>query len=63
MEQIERRTEALDQIHERQERIPLEMVKAGLHWSRRMSKQMLPLELMLGWYMRVVKLTLGGLKG
>jgi hypothetical protein len=29
--------------------IPLEMVNAGLHWSRRMSKQMLPLELMLGW--------------
>ena len=25
------------------------MVSAGLHWSRRMSKQMLPLELMLGW--------------
>jgi hypothetical protein len=41
----------------------LEMVRAGLHWSRRMSRQMLPLELMLGWYMRVVKLTLGGLNG
>jgi hypothetical protein len=29
--------------------IPLEIVKAGDHWSRRMSKQMEPLELMLGW--------------
>jgi hypothetical protein len=29
--------------------VPLLMVKAGLHWSRRMSRQMLPFELMLGW--------------
>lgn len=29
--------------------IPFEMVNAGLHWSRRMSRQMLPLELILGW--------------
>ena len=29
--------------------VPLEIVRAGLHWSRRMSRQMLPLELMLGW--------------
>jgi len=49
MEQMERRT--------------FEIVKAGLHWSRRMSRQMLPLELMFGWYMRVVKETFGGLKG
>jgi hypothetical protein len=28
--------------------IPFEMVKAGLHWSLRMSRQMLPLLLMLG---------------
>lgn len=28
---------------------PFEMVNAGLHWSRRMSRQMLPFELMLGW--------------
>lgn len=28
---------------------PLEIVRAGLHWSRRMSRQMLPFELMLGW--------------
>ncbi len=26
-----------------------EIVSAGLHWSFRMSKQMLPLELMFGW--------------
>lgn len=29
--------------------IPFEIVKAGLHWSLKMSRQMLPLELMLGW--------------
>lgn len=29
--------------------IPFEMVRAGLHWSLKMSRQMLPLELMLGW--------------
>jgi len=28
--------------------IPFEIVRAGLHWSLRMSKQMLPLELMFG---------------
>jgi len=28
--------------------VPLEMVRAGLHWSRKMSKHMLPLELMFG---------------
>ena len=28
--------------------VPFEIVKAGDHWSRRMSKQMEPLELMLG---------------
>lgn len=28
--------------------VPLEIVSAGLHWSRRMSKQMLPFELMFG---------------
>jgi hypothetical protein len=64
---MERRTrEAVRavQVRRREEmEVPLEMVRAGLHWSRRMSKQMLPLELMLGWYMRVVKLTFGGLNG
>jgi hypothetical protein len=30
---------------------------------RKMSKQMLSFELMLGWYIRVVKLTLGGFDG
>jgi hypothetical protein len=29
-------------------RVPFEIVRAGLHWSRRMSKQMLPFELMFG---------------
>lgn len=28
---------------------PLLIVNAGLHWSLRISKQILPLELMLGW--------------
>lgn len=28
---------------------PFEMVKAGLHWSLKISRQMLPFELMLGW--------------
>jgi hypothetical protein len=28
---------------------PFEIVKAGDHWSRRMSKQMEPLELIFGW--------------
>ena len=31
-----------------------EMVSAGLHWSFKMSRQILPLALMLGWYIRVV---------
>ena len=31
------------------ERRTLEMVRAGDHWSFRMSRQMLPFELMLGW--------------
>ncbi len=35
----------------------LEMVKAGDHCSFRMSKQMLPLLLMFGWYTLVIKLT------
>lgn len=29
--------------------IPFEMVSAGLHWSLRMSRQIEPLLLMLGW--------------
>jgi hypothetical protein len=28
---------------------PFEIVKAGLHWSLKMSRQILPLELMFGW--------------
>jgi hypothetical protein len=40
-----------------------EIVRAGDHWSLRMSRQMLPWLLTLGWYTLVWKLTLGGLKG
>ena len=29
--------------------VPFEMVRAGLHWSLSMSKQILPLLLMFGW--------------
>ena len=41
----------------------LEMVNAGLHWSFKMSKQIPPFALMLGWYILVLNFTLGGLKG
>lgn len=41
----------------------MEMVSAGLHCSLRMSRQMEPWELMLGWYTLVWNCTLGGLKG
>jgi hypothetical protein len=41
----------------------LEMVSAGLHSVFRMSKQMPPAELMLGWYTLELNDTLGGLKG
>lgn len=40
-----------------------EIVNAGDHWDRKMSRQIEPLLFMLGWYMRVVKATLGGLNG
>lgn len=33
---------------------PLEMVSAGLHWDRKISRQILPLLFMLGWYIFVV---------
>ena len=29
--------------------IPFEMVSAGDHWSLKISRQILPFELMLGW--------------
>ena len=48
-EQIERRT--------------LEIVRAGDHLSLRMFTQIVPSSLMLGWYIRVVNLTFGALKG
>ena len=37
------------QSREQTERRTLLMVRAGDHWDRRMSRQMEPLELMLGW--------------
>lgn len=40
-----------------------DIVNAGDHWDRKMSRQIEPLLFMLGWYMRVVKATLGGLNG
>jgi hypothetical protein len=48
---MESRTGVVSVRHEcsRQDNIPLEIVRAGLHWSLRISKQMLPLELILGW--------------
>jgi len=48
---------------EQMDRRTFEMVRAGDHWLLRMSRQMLPLLLMFGWYILVVKATLGGLKG
>ena len=41
----------------------LPIVKAGLHWSFKISKQMEPLLFILGWYIRVVKVHFGGLNG
>lgn len=41
----------------------LEMVRAGLHWSFRMSRQMLPWLLTFGWYTLVWKVTFGGCAG
>ena len=41
----------------------LEMVRAGLHWSLRMSRQITPELLMLQWYILVVNVTFGGLNG
>lgn len=35
---------------EQMDRSTLDTVSAGLHWSFRMSRQMAPWELMLGWY-------------
>ena len=43
--------------------LPLEMVRAGLHWSFKISRQMPPSDEMLGWNTLVMKRTLGGLKG
>lgn len=43
--------------------LPFEIVSAGDHWDLNMSRQIDPLLLIFGWYMRVVKATLGGLNG
>jgi hypothetical protein len=52
MEQMDRRTGTISMMMTvcglRRVSAPFEMVKAGLHWSRRMSRQILPLELMFG---------------
>ena len=45
------------------ERRTFATVRAGDHCERRMSRQIAPLLLMLGWYMRVVNANLGGLNG
>lgn len=49
--------------NEQIDRSTLEIVRAGLHWSFRMSRQIPPLELMFGWKILVVNCTFGGLKG
>ena len=41
----------------------LKIVRAGLHWFLRISRQMLPFELIFGWYTFVEKQTFGGLNG
>ena len=41
----------------------LEIESAGLHWSFKISKQIDPLLLILGWYILVVKVHFGGLNG
>jgi hypothetical protein len=43
--------------------LTFDMVRAGDHCSFKISRQIPPLELILQWYILVVKLTLGGLKG
>ena len=52
MEQIDSKTVLYQQgirlIHKTDVK-PLEIVRAGLHWSLKMSKHMLPFELILGW--------------
>ena len=45
------------------ERRTLATVRAGDHWDLKMSRQIAPLLLMLGWYILVVNANLGGLNG
>ena len=42
-------------IKRKKKLLPLEIVRAGLHWDLRISRQILPLLLMFGWYILVVK--------
>ena len=49
--------------NEQMESKTLDTVSAGDHWDRRISRHILPLEFILGWYILVEKATLGGLKG
>ena len=42
--------------------LPFEIVSAGLHWDRRISRQILPLLFMLGWYIFVVNETWNKIK-
>lgn len=41
------------------EETPFEIVRAGLHCDRKMSKHILPLEFILGWYIFVVNAIYG----
>lgn len=43
--------------------LPFEIVNAGDHWDLKISRQIEPLLFILGWYIRVVKATFGGLNG
>ena len=49
--------------NEQMERRTLDTVRAGDHCDLRISKQILPLEFMFGWYIFVEKATLGGVNG
>ncbi len=48
---------------EQMESSTLDMVRAGLHCSFKMSRQILPLLLIFGWKTFVLNATLGGLNG
>ena len=60
---IEKSQESLRKQPKPLAKVPLEMVSAGDHALRSVSRHIAPLALIFGWYMRVAKATLGGLKG